>query len=400
MNKREFERAFRGRYKIKDPDFVKDLLSDFEADFDDAGENKNQREDVWRVIDRQVRSYNSGRARERIERERVQADRDERIDEKQVTIQPHAGAYETARVEALSEYIAKVASANPVTINYRKRILGRRLTANEAELFLSSPIAATASVRIDPRARPCGVECLNFEIEEQAEDDGGPYRVLRYRYAGRNVETRLRPLLLVPGRGEFAWVYPGDTIYFDEGWQQIPGRDADGVLLPTPSGDYVVAKSNSALDRLAEQGSKLARRYLLEPRTAIWFILTGERPEPKFMSARLNSLGTDDLSRAVLTLTVEPWVPPERVKTYYQEIRNHVLRSSGSLNDRTVAVFRFVVSHMEVKGTALTHPKLKHLAELWNEQYSEGDDWYFADYRAFRRSYVRGRDALVFPFAG
>ncbi len=98
-------------------------------------------------------------------------------------------------------------------------------------------------------------------------------------------------------------------------------------------------------------------------------------------------------------LTVEPWVPPETVKKYYQEIRHSVMGGSGSVRDRTLAVFRFVVSHMEVKGTNLTVPNLKRLAELWNEEYPEGHNWHFSSYRDFNKSYHRGREAIAFPLS-
>jgi hypothetical protein len=52
---------------------------------------------------------------------------------------------------------------------------------------------------------------------------------------------------------------------------------------------------------------------------------------------------------------------------------------------------------MEVEGATLKHPEWKSLAELWNEMYPEDHPWYFADYRDFRRSYMRGRDAIAFP---
>jgi hypothetical protein len=400
MSKQNFEREFRGRYKIKDPEYVDDLYEEFGAEYDNAGKDKKLREEVFDLIDARVRSYKRGRERERAERERDKTRRKERIDE-EVPIQPLGGPYETARAKAVSEYVAKVASTDTVTIKYRERVLGRTLTVDEARRFLSSPVAATVSAGIGLRAKPRNVSFLDYEMGEQAEDDIGPYRTLRYSYAGRNLETRLRPVLQVPGRGDSFLVYPGNTISPDELRQTIPDQNADVLLLPVPSGDSVVARSNSALDLLAKQANKLLRRYLLELDDAAWLILTGGNPKPKYMSARLSSQNTDDLSRAVLTLTVEPWVPPDTLKTYYQAIRHQILRSSGSVQVRTVEVFRFVISHTEVEEATLERTsQWSHLCELWNEEYPENHPWHFADYPAFRRSFVRGRDAIALPITG
>jgi hypothetical protein len=279
-------------------------------------------------------------------------------------------------------------------------VLGRILTVAEASKFLSSPVAATVPTRISLRTKPRNVSFLNYEIGEQAEDDSGPYHTLRYSYEGRDIELPLRPLLQVPGRsGDTFMVYPGGTISPEEWWQNIPGRDTNVLLLPTPSGDVVVAKSNSALDLLAKQANRLVRKFLLEPAEAAWLILTGEPPKPKYMSARLSSQESDDLSRAVLVLTVEPWVSPAKVMSYCREIRQSILQDAGCKH-RTVEVFRFVVAHAEVEEATLKRtPQWSHLCRLWNEEYPEGHRWHFSGSGDFRKAYIRGRDAIVFPLA-
>ena len=383
MSKQEFEREVRRRYKVKDSYLVDALWEQHgvEYDFDDP----KLREEVFGEIDAKIPIYALGRDRERTERKR-----------KQITIQPPDGAYEMARAKAVSEYVAKVASMDTETMRYRDHVLGRMLAATEARQFLSSPVAAIVPARIRPRAKSQGASYLDYEIEEQAEDDTGPYRLLRYSYAGRDLETRLRPLLRVPGRGDFL-VYAGDTISPDEWWQQIPDQHASTLVLPTRFDYSVVAKSNSALDLLMKQANRLVHRYLLEPTEAAWLILTGEPPKPKYMSATLNSLSTDDLSRAMLTLTVEPWVSPDNVKSYYQEIRQSVLHDAGCKH-RTVEVFRFVVAHTDLEETTLEKtPQWSSLCDQWNEEYPENHRWHFSDYRDFRRSYLRGWDAIPFP---
>jgi hypothetical protein len=399
VSKRDFERKFRGRYRIKDPDYVNELYEEYGADFDNAGKNEERIEEVFDLIDARVSDYKRGRARERAERERDQKKRNEHVDEEQVPIPPPWGAYEMARAKAVSEYVAKVAPADIVTTRYRERVLGRTLTAQEAERFLSSPVAASVNTGIGLRARRRRVSFLDYEIEEQAEDDDGPYRVLRYSSAGRDLEFRLRPLLRVPGRGDSFMVYPGDTISPDEWWQPIPDQNANVLLLPMRSGDSVVAKSNSALDLLAKQANRLFRRYLLEPEDAAWLILTGENPKPKYMSARLSSVSSVYLSRAVLTLTVEPWVSPEEVTSYYRDIRQSILQDAGS-KDRTVEVFRFVVAHTEVEEITMEKtPQWKRLCDLWNAEHPDDPGKRFSDYRDFRKSYIRGHDAIAFPIS-
>jgi hypothetical protein len=163
------------------------------------------------------------------------------------------------------------------------------------------------------------------------------------------------------------------------------------------SGDSVVAKSNSALDLLMKQAEKLFHRYLLEPAEAAWLILTGEPPKPKYMSARLSSLSTDDLSRAALTLTLEPWVSPDKITSYIRDIRQSILHDAGCKH-RTVEVFRFVVAHTDLEETTLEKPPpWSSLCDQWNEKYPESHRWHFSDYRDFRTSYIRGRDAIAFP---
>jgi len=386
LSKQEFEQEFRSRYKIEDPTLVDAFWERHRVEYE-FGDPKLQ-EEVFGEIDAKIPIYDLGRARERTERER-----------KQITMQPPWGAYETARAKAVSEYVAKVASADIVTTRYRERVLGRALTAQEAKRFLSSPVAAGVRTGIGLRLKRRRISFLEYEIEEPAEDDNGPYRVLRYSYAGRDLGIRLRPLLRVPGRGASLMVYPGGTISPDEWWQVIPDQNANVLLLPMRSGDSVVAKGNSALDLLAKQANKLVRRYLLEPEDAAWLILTGENPRPKYMSARLSSVSTDDLSRAVLTLTVEPWVSLNKVTSYYRDIQQSILQDAGS-KDRTVEVFRFVIAHTEEEETTLEKtPQWKHLCDLWNAEHPEDPGKRFSDYRDFRRSYIRGRDAIAFPIS-
>ena len=401
MDKQDFLRRFRGRYKIKDGAFEDKLYEKYQPDFRDAGRDDAERERVFALIDDEVTTYNLGRDRERADRARNRTQRESELRGEQLTVQPRPSSKEAARAEAVSEYVAKVASIDTETIRYRDYVLGRTLTAEEAKGFLTSPVAARVTARIRPRAKPLEVSYLDYELDGQAEDDSGPYRMLRYSHAGRETEIPLRPLLQVSGRSDFL-VYAGDTIFADEWWQQIPDQHVDALLLPTRFDYSVVAMSNSTLGLLMKQANMLVHRYLLEPAEAAWLILTGEPPKPKYMSASLSSLSNNHLSRAVLTLTIEPWVSPDKVTSYYQEIRQSVLHDAGCRH-RTVEVFRFVVAHTDVEETTLkTTPQWIHLCELWNEKNPEspkGHNWRFADYRDFRRSYVRGRDAIAFPLA-
>lgn len=399
MGRRRFERELRSRHNLKDPDYVSHLWELFGADYDNAGENEEFRDELFAIIDDHVNSYRFGQSnKERTNKQRYERGGSEGIQEATLTIQPRPGTKERARAEAVSEYVAKVASADTLTVRYRERVLGRSLSADEARRFLSSPVAASVSISIVPRAKPRRVSFLDYEIGEQAEEDGDPCRVLRYSYAGRERETRLRPLLRAPGREDFL-LFAGDEISPDEWWQEIPDQDASVLLLPTRFDYSVVAESNSALDLLASQANKVAHRYLLEPTEAAWLILTGEPPKPRYMSASLSSLSNDHLSCAVLTLTIEPWVSPDKVKSYYQEIRQSVLDDAGCKH-RTVEVFRFVVAHTDVEEIHLKRkPRWTYLCDQWNERYPEGDRWYFSDYRDFRRSYIRGRDSIAFPLA-
>ena len=399
MDKDDFLRWFRGRYGIKDQRLEDELYKKHQPDFKDAGQDDGERESVVALIDDEVSYYNLGRDRERSDRERDPRKRNEHVDEEQVPIPPPWGAYEMARAKAVSEYLGKVASADKLTTRYRERVLGRTLTAQEAETFLSSPVAASVSTGIELRVKRRRISFLEYEIEEKAEDDDGPYRVLRYSYAGRDLELRLRPVIRIPDRGDSFMVYPGDTISPDERWQAIPDQNANVLLLPMRSGDSVVAKSNSALDLLEKQAKRLFRRYLIEPEDAAWLILTGENPQPKYMSAESSSVSSDYLSRAVLTLTVEPWVSPEKVTSYYRDIRQSILQDAGS-KDRTVEVFRFVVAHTDVEESTLKKtPQWSHLCDLWNAEHRKDPGKRFSDYRDFRRSYIRGRDAIAFPIS-
>jgi hypothetical protein len=399
VGRKRFEREVRGRYKLKDPDYVGHLWEEFGADYDNAGNSEKLREELFYSIGERVASYRFGQSsKDRGDRQRDQSAGAGGFHEEQLAIKWHPGSVETARAEAVSEYVAKVASMDTETIRYRDQVLGRTLTAEEAKRFLSSPVAALVRARIRPRAKPQDVSYLDYELEEQAEDDSGPYRMLRYGHAGRERETRLRPLLQVPGRSDFL-VYAGDAIFADEWWQQIPDQHVDALLLPTHFDYSVVAGSNSTLDVLMEQANKLVRRYLLEPAEAAWLILTGEPPKPKYMSASLSSLDIAHLSRAVLTLTVEPWVSPDNVKSYYQEIRQSVLHGAGCKH-RTVEVFRFVVAHTEIEeSTLMETPEWSRLCDLWNQEYPEDHPWHFSDYRDLRKSYTRGREAIAFPLA-
>jgi hypothetical protein len=398
LDKGDFLRRFRGQCRIRDQRLEDKLYKKYQPDLRIARQDERELESVFAMISDEVSTYNLGRDRERSDREHDQGKHEHNVRNEQITVQPRPSSYVMARAKAVSEYVAKVASTDTVIMKYRDRVLGRTLTAAEAEQFLTSPVAAIFRARIRPRAKPKNVSYIDYELEEQAEDDSGPYRMLRYGYAGREHETQLRPLLQAPGRGDFL-VYAGDTLSPDEWWQQIPDQHASVVLLPTRFDYFVVAKSNSALDLLMKQANKLVHRHLLETTEAAWLILTGEPPEPKYMSATLNSLSTDYISRAMLTLTVDPWVSPDNVKSYYREIRDSILHEAGSKH-RTVEVFRFVVAHTDLEETALKKtPQWSHLCDQWNEEYPEGHRWHFSDYRDLRTSYLRGRNAVAFPIS-
>ena len=72
MNKDDFRQRLRGRHRIRDQRLEDKLYNKYQRDFRDAGQDDVEQENVFALIDDEVSTYNLGRDRERIDRERDQ----------------------------------------------------------------------------------------------------------------------------------------------------------------------------------------------------------------------------------------------------------------------------------------------------------------------------------------
>jgi hypothetical protein len=103
-----------------------------------------------------------------------------------------------------------------------------------------------------------------------------------------------------------------------------------------------------------------------------------------------------EIRNSRITITAEPWVPPDDVRKQYDSLRNSWFWTTTP-SERRVELVRFVAGFCEgycnEEGTIVglvrsaSWPGWRELLDRWNEHYPEGHDWHYTDVRNFSRDF-------------
>jgi hypothetical protein len=204
----------------------------------------------------------------------------------------------------------------------------------------------------------------------------------------------------------------------------------DKLLTPEAAEKYLEAASDYVHRKLTRIARRLARIYPWEPEDAAWFVITGHVPPVMPVRARTRTRYTHGFSSGTIVLEVAPWVSAETVQKTYIEAQTKLRgRRAHKLEDRNLAVFRFVVERLEAvrpvtltklrethtprslkfltmdefgwpkmfKATELVGPPLTELHGEWNQKYPEGHDWHYKSPKTFTRDFRKTQEEISHP---
>ena len=119
---------------------------------------------------------------------------------------------------------------------------------------------------------------------------------------------------------------------------------------------------------------------------AVWFVLTEERPMSRPIGAKINSSWTPGAGAySTISLTVQPWVPPETVEAAYRQLQKRAIGGEcGRIGDKNLKLLEFATKHAAADGGL---PRGEVLVQEWDRKWRrERPEWcYGADKRRFWR---------------
>lgn len=268
------------------------------------------------------------------------------------------------RAQAFSRFVAALARHEREVDRFREQVLGGRLLdEGEARRFLESPALALLSLETLLRSSlprpPLEIDSL-LTVESEADGDR-----MRFSLTGGGISVEMR--------------------VSREAWKLLAYPGEDGRLA------HVRAAPGSVLGHLQKVGSRLARRYPWQEAEAVWFVLTGVPPFVSPATWRVSCRATPLFTRAVLTLEVEPWVPPKAVMEGYRRIQERLGIRKG-VGAKAVALVDFLAQQVRVHQTDMELPSWSELMALWNEAHPE---WKYEDLRHFARDCKAALDRVV-----
>ena len=158
----------------------------------------------------------------------------------------------------------------------------------------------------------------------------------------------------------------------------------------SPDGKPLPGTEDEELRQLAE---KLARAFRWESRDAMLYVLSGRAPRinPFDVTATYRGYGRGS-RRAVVALTLEPWISVEDVRRVYREVQHQILGKDNRRSaDHNLRLLRFVEERTTPEGERQTWRKLM---EAWNEEHP---DHRYGDVERFKYLYKRTRKQIVYP---
>jgi hypothetical protein len=349
------------------PEPVKDLLLTHHETAINLALGTGEREDLEPLVPIAKGLYSSYslRGSKRRRRKRT-AGEDSRI------ITPEVGRYESLRAAVLSEYIAKIASIEPEVVHFRNDVLaGELLRADQARAFLSSP-----ATRYLGRGtwKAYGIPAKHEAVllsENYGRTEEGPFHW---------VQLRANP--------------PGEThavfIRNPQSYDDLTYVAEDG------SHKRVMFWPGSVLGDLRRLCNELTKAHPWDLDEATWFVITGETPFVRPIRAKTHTsslLGGRTYN--TISLTIQPWVPPETVEIVYRELQKQVIGGGpGRIGEKNLNLLRFVTKRADGNGNL---PKgdilVRDWDRLWNE---ERPQWcYSSDTRRFWRDFRKVQESLT-----
>jgi hypothetical protein len=147
--------------------------------------------------------------------------------------------------------------------------------------------------------------------------------------------------------------------------------------------------ADSVLGELRRLCKEITRAHPWDIDEATWFVLTGEVPvvRPVKSTALMSGLPSAR-AHSTISLTIQPWVPPETVKLVYQQAQKQVIGGKpGRISDKNLNLLRFVVDRADRNGNL---PRGEVLVKEWdrNCKRERRPGWcYGADTRRFFRDF-------------
>lgn len=276
---------------------------------------------------------------------------------------PEVGQYERLRAVVLSEYLAKMAAINPEVVQFRSDVLaGELLTPEQARDFLSSPATRYLKREVWQTYRIPARHIATLVDENRGHTEDGPFHWVR---------LRTDP----PGEEHTVFIrnpQSYDSLYL--------GEDALRRITFWPG---------SVLGELRELCKELTKVHPWDIDQATWFLLTGETQFVRPIRARKQEEMwlTDGRAYTTISLTVQPWVPPEQVETVYRQLQKQVIGGAhGRVSDKNLNLLRFVIERADGSGNL---PKGEVLVKDWDKRWKhQRPEWcYGADTRRFWRDF-------------
>src|SRR5215217_1329580 len=295
-------------------------------------------------------------------------------------ITPSVGQYEELRAAVLSDYVAKMAAIDSEVVQFRSDVLdGELLTPEEAHACLSSP----ATRYLDRAAwQAHGIPAKHTALlldENFGRTEDGPFHWVRIR--------------IDPPAEEHALFIPNPQSYDDL-----------TCLTEDEHPKRVRFWSASVLGDLRKLCKELTKSHPWNVDEAAWFVLTAEYPMLRSISAKINSSWTPGTrANTTISLTVQPWVPPETVEVAYRQLQRHVIGGEcGRIGDKNLKLLEFVSKRADARGTL---PKGDVLVAEWDRKWRrEHPEWcydadkrrFWRDFRSVQRNVTNSRRAGLF----
>jgi hypothetical protein len=163
-----------------------------------------------------------------------------------------------------------------------------------------------------------------------------------------------------------------DSLYLAEG-----GRDKRITFWP-----------GSVLGELRGLCKELTKVHPWDIDQATWFVLTEVTPFVRPIRAKKQETWLmDGRAYTTISLTVQPWVPPEDVETVYRQLQKQVIGGAhGRVSDKNLNLLRFVTERADGSGNL---PKGEVLVKDWDKKWKhQRPEWcYGADTHRFWRDF-------------
>jgi hypothetical protein len=276
---------------------------------------------------------------------------------------PEVGQYARLRAEVLSQYLAKLAAINPEVVQFRSDVLtGELLTPEQVRTFLSSPATRYLKRGVWQAYGIPARHIATLLDENRGHTEDGPFHWVR---------------LQTDPPGEVHTVSIPNPQSYDSLYLAEDGRDKRITFWP-----------GSVLGELRTLCKELTKVHPWDIDQATWFVLTGETQFVRPIRAKKQeSWQMDGKAYTTISLTMQPWVPPEDVEIVYRQLQKQFIGGAhGRVSDKNLNLLRFVTERADGSGNL---PKGEVLVKDWDKKWKhQRPEWcYGANTRRFWRDF-------------